>query len=261
MNKRILLPLMLIGMVLTSPAFSQNDNYFAAGGDMIFSSGPLESDTTDTSPVLRWSPFFNVQGQLHFGFSEHVGFYTGLGVRNVGLISHVTSTFLVGGIPTQEEITVKERSYSLGLPLALKFGNIPNETYFAAGGEAELMFSYKRKIMDDGNKVKNSGWFNDNVNIFNPSVFGEMHFHGGQYIRFKYYLMDFLNYQGINLVDDSQNQKYVADYGSGSPLFYVSVGIVTSTAHLEQEIKTPTDKTSYFKSKKKDWKDIDSASK
>jgi hypothetical protein len=122
------------------------------------------------------------------------------------------------------------------------------------------MFAYKRKIIDEGGKQKLNQWCSDNVNIFNPSAFAEMHFHGGAYFRFKYYLMDFLNYQGINLVDQNLNQSYVADYGPGSPLFYFSIGIITSTKTIEQDVTKPVDKSAYFKNKKKDRKYLDSAS-
>jgi hypothetical protein len=203
---------------------------------------------------------FNFLTQYHYNFSKHVGLYTGLGLRNVGLISHVTANFNNAGTIVQEEITVKERSYSLGLPLALKFGNMEQNTFLAVGAEAELMFAYKRKMIDGGGKQKLNAWFSDNVNIFNPSVFADMHFHSGVYFRFKYYLMDFLNYQGINLVDQNLNQSYVADYGPGSPLFYFSVGIITPTKQIEQDVTKPVDKSAYFKQSKKERKNLDSAS-
>jgi len=259
MNKKVL-PLLLACLIFTLPSFAQKSSYFAAGGEMIFSYGDVSTDTTDSKAVVRWSPVFNFNTQLHFNFSKSVGIYTGLGLRNVGLITHLTTNFNNAGTIVQEEVTVKERSYSLGLPLALKLGNMEQNTYLAVGAEAELMFAYKRKIIQGDGKQKLDGWFNDNVNIFNPSAFAEMHFHGGAYVRFKYYLDDFLNYQGINLVDENLNQSYVADYGPDSPLFYVSIGIITSTKQLEQDVTKPTDKSAYFKQSKKERKNLDSAS-
>lgn len=205
--------------------------------------GIVGSDSADLSAVVRFSPVFNLQEQFHHDFSDHVGIYTGLGVRNVGLITHY-----IDSIGNEEKI--KERSYSLGVPLALKLGDLKGGTNLAFGAEAEIMYAYKRKIMVGDHKDKISGWFDDNVNIFNPSVFAEMKFHRGQYIRFKYYLLDFLDYKGIKLLDG----EILSDYGPESPLFYISIGVVSP--HMKSKKKPPATGTTqssyyYLKSNKK----------
>ena len=215
--------------------------YLASAGEMIFSMGIVGSDSADLSPVVRFSPVFNLQQQVHLDFSDQLGIYTGLGVRNVGLITHHIDSF-------NNEEKIKERSYSLGLPLALKFGKLKEGSYFALGAEAEIMFAYKRKIKLGDHKDKPSGWFNENVNLFNPSVFAEVKFHQGQYIRFKYYLLDFLNYKGVKLKDG----EFLSDYGPQSPLFYVSIGVVAPRGKSKKEPENAApDKSTYFKSTKK----------
>jgi hypothetical protein len=159
----------------------------------------------------------------------------------------------VGATPIQKEARVKERSYSLGLPLALKLGNVDNGTHFTIGAEAELMFVYKRKIFVDDGKFKTYEWFSDNVNLFNPSAFAEVNFKHGVYIRFKYYLMDFLNYEGIEI-----SGTQLRDYGQSSPLFYVSIGSADLVGGLDDDLSSkPKSSSAFFKSKKKEWKHFD----
>ncbi len=225
------------------PAFSQG-YYLASAGESIFSIGTVDAGDADIRPVLRWSPVFNFQEQVHFDFSNTFGIYTGLGIRNVGLISKVD--YLLSddfGGTIQKTVTIKERSYAMGLPLIFKLGDMKDGVYFAAGAEAELMFAYKRKIIDENTKNKTSRWFDDNVNLFNPSVMAEVHFPKGQYLRFKYYLLDFLDYKGIKLIDGVE----LPDYGENSPLFYVAFG----TIHLNKKAKKvevqESTQTAYFR--------------
>lgn len=237
---------LVITLMISFQSFAQK-NYTASSGESIFSYGMVDADSTDIKPVVRWSPVFNFQQRIHFDFSKNVGIYTGVGLRNVGLISKVTYTNVLS---VTKDVVIKERSYSLGLPVALKIGDLENRSYFAIGGEAELMFAYKRKIIDNGTKLRFNKWFDDNVNLFNPSVFAEYHFHKGQYIRFKYYLLDFLNYKGITLIDGTN----LPDYGPRSPLFYVSVGSENLHRDLGKKTpspETPDNKSAYFRSKGK----------
>jgi len=225
-------------------------SYWVASGETIFSYGQVDADSTDIKPVLRFSPVFNLQQQHHYDFSNRIGCYIGLGIRNVGLISHVNyDVFDSGnGNTINKEVTIKERSYSLGLPVALKLGDLDKSIYFAIGGEAELMFAYKRKIIDGDTKRKNPGWFDDRTTLFNPSLFVEIKFAKGQYVRFKYYLLDFLNYKGITLIDGAT----FPDYGKKSSLFYVSFGTLKKE-HPKKTNAAPEKKTTvaWFKGSRK----------
>src|SRR5215471_17384958 len=156
--------------------------YLASAGEVIFSYGKVTGNDS-LKAIVRFAPFFNYQEQIHYDFNNNFGVYSGLGIRNVGLISHYNNG----------QVIIKERSYALGLPLALKIGQM-NGIKLDVGAEAELMFAYKRKIEIGSDKTKFSQWFSSNVNIFNPSLFAEVSFKGGEYVRFKYYLDDFLNY-------------------------------------------------------------------
>lgn len=224
--------------------FSQQ-YYMASGGESIFSVGVVDAGATEIKPVLRWSPVFNFQQQVHFDFSGSFGMYSGLGLRNVGLISKINYDYTNdSGNAIEKTVTVKERSYSLGLPLMFKLGAIDDGAYFAAGAEAELMFAYKRKIDDGETKYKSDSWFDDRVNIFNPSVIAEIHFPEGLYVRFKYYLLDFLNYESITLIDGT----VIQDYGVKSPLFYVSLGTVKFKKKIDTKYSETESASAFFRS-------------
>jgi hypothetical protein len=230
---------LLIGVMITLNAYPQKW-YAASAGETIFSLGVVNTDSTSLSPVVRFSPVFNLQEQLHYDFNKQFGIYTGLGIRNVGLISHYDDQ-------SGNTEKIKERAYGLGVPLAVKLGNLESGTGFAAGVEAEMMFAYKRKIKQGDHKDKISGWLNDNLNLFNPSVFAEIKFKKGQYFRFKYYLRDFLNYKGIELI----NGEIIPDYGPGSKLFYVAIGTVKLTKKITSPSAPSETENAYFRTREK----------
>lgn len=159
--------------------------YGMSGSELIFSSGKVVNNGTTLDNRIRFSLFFHLQHQNHYDFNKHVGFYTGFALINVGFINRMH-------VPNTTDAEIRQRSYSLGIPLALKVGNMERGNYLAFGVEGELMFHYKRKAYYGGNKSKMSEWLSPEVNLFNPSVFAELRFHHGGYIRVKSYLLDFL---------------------------------------------------------------------
>jgi hypothetical protein len=215
--------------------YSKNANEF------IFSWGNVNEDSSsnvnfpggsvNAEPVIRFSAFFNSQEQFHYDFNNALGFYTGIGVRNVGFINNFG-----------DSIKVKQRQYTLGVPLALKLGSLRKGFYLAFGGELELFFNYKQKVFYNNSKAKFSEWFSSkNANLINPSVFAELNFKQGQYIRFRYYINDFLkeNRNGINY-----NSGKVLPYDfTPSQLMYISIG----TAIDWDDFKKSTNKSSSLK--------------
>ena len=232
---KILLALFLLFAVLRTNAQSTgstNKPYLASTGETMFSWGNVDAGDVDVENVVRFSPVFNFGQQVHIDFSNSFGLYSGLSVRNVGLITHLEMSGY--------DVKIKERSYSLGLPLALKIGNFEKNTNLAIGGEIEMMFAWKRKIfVGDDVKTKDYDWFSDEVNIFNPSLFAEIKFYRGVYIRYKYYLDDFLNYQNGGLVVPipgvGSPENTLEDYAKSSQLMYVSIGTAISDKKLDYE--------------------------
>jgi len=204
--------------------------YGVSAYEFIFSFGNVSNAGQKLDNVVRFTPVFNPQHQAHYNFSGGSGMYTGIGIRNVGFINKIA------GAPG-EEITLKQRAYSLGIPLAMKLGNMKGGTFLALGAEAELMFHYKKKIQEGGHSSNTSSWFSSEVNTFNPSLFAELRFHSGTFLRFRYYLNDFLKNQDMSFyLPDSGTQ--VSYTPVKSTLFYFSIGTafkIRKKKHLTRE--------------------------
>ena len=183
--------------------------YTASTGETILSFGILEAEPLETGTIPRFTPFFNFGQQLHYDFSDNFGFYAGLNVRNVGMINDLN-----------DSIRIKQRTYNVGIPIALKVGNMEG-FQFAAGFEAEFAIAYKQKVYVNGEKRKSSAWFDDRTNTFLPSVFAEFKNEQGNYIRFKYYLSDYLQTENQQI-----NVPGVEYRPTSSQMFYVSIGHV-----------------------------------
>jgi hypothetical protein len=202
MKKSLLFQLILLSALAqaqtTEPTVSFDKQYFAAASEAIFSMGDLGKVTVspaingphgssqNAEPIPRFSLFFHVGEQMHFNFSNSLGLYTGINLRNIGMINRFN-----------DSLKVKQRVYSVGVPLALKLGNMGKRAYVAVGGELELFFHYKQKVFEGtssrGEKVdKYSAWFSNRTPLINPSVFVEFNFGKGNYVRLRYYLKDFL---------------------------------------------------------------------
>jgi len=103
---------------------------WSSGGEWIFSTGNVEGQNN----VVRWSPVINLQNFLNFDRSQNFGWFTGVNLRNVGFIYDESPS-----------IRKKFRTYNLGVPLGLKFGNL-DKTFFYLGYELEMAFNYKEKL-------------------------------------------------------------------------------------------------------------------
>jgi hypothetical protein len=224
-------------MLLVVPVFGSAQErtgtkvYLKSASEFIFSLGMMEASVMDTAfnrdlevdPVVRFSGFFHLQEQLHIDFGRNFGIYTGLGLRNIGMINKLN-----------DSIRVKQRVYSIGIPLALKVGKLPGGWYAAAGAEGEFFIHYKQKDFYDDEKRKFGDWFSDRVNLVNPSVFLDINSNKGSYIRFKYYLNDFLvkDKQQVNL----GNGNKMAFFPEKSQLFYVAIG--TTVKHKSKPTRS-----------------------
>jgi hypothetical protein len=172
--------------------------YSTSGGEIIFSWAEASKEGLDATVITRFSPVLNIQYQLHRDFSERIGFFTGIGIRNVGFIYDD---------PTEVNTRYKARSYTLGIPLALKVGNMKG-FYFFGGYELELPFNYKEKKFVNDDKVdKITTWFSDRTPSFYQSYFLGFQTPYGTQIKFKYYMTNFFN------------KNYAANDGSGNTIY------------------------------------------
>lgn len=214
--------------------------YSTTSGEMIFSSGTLEftdafksqnpqAQISDT-PV-RFTTFYHVTQLWHLDFGENIGMYTGLGIRNVGMISNEMLNTGASGMEAVQPYKIIRRLYTGGIPLAMKLGAFDQNLYVYGGGEIEFGIHYKEKYWNShdrsGSKTKTKAWFASQTNNILPSVFAGVQLPGGANVKFRYYLTDFLNhnYTDTNPVSDLTRYK-------SSQLWYVSLSWNINTAYL-----------------------------
>jgi hypothetical protein len=196
----------------TSYSSNKKKPYLLSTSELILSGASVENSGVKLDNIVRFSAFFHVGQQIHFDFSNKAGFYTGLSLRNIGMINDLN-----------DSVRIKQRVYTVGIPAAFKVGNMKG-TNLAVGAEAEFAIAYKQKLFVNDEKSKTNEWFSDRTNIFLPSAFAEIRTKQGGYIKFKYYLTDFL-------VEDKQkvNVTNVNYRPNKSQLFYVSFGYALDT--------------------------------
>lgn len=221
---------LLFVLLLADNSFAQKKPYFTNGGDLIFSYGlATDSAGNDLTSNVRFSSWYHIEETLNIDFSKSAGFITGLGLENIGMITK-----------PNEAITVKQRAYSLGLPIGFRFGNLEKRRFITIGGEAELMLDYKEKVFDGKNKMqKHHEWLSNNTNLLNPSVFLKYQ-KKSVYVCAKYYLMDFLKPSDIH-IDDSKFAP-ISAYPKTSQLFYISIGYSSKGKSKGKKINEPEPK-------------------
>jgi hypothetical protein len=212
--KKSLLSVTIIIAISLIPVNAQK-MYNTVNWEMLFQWANVDlAGSTIVSRPVRFTAFFNLGSYYHLDFTNNIGLYTGLAIRNVGFIY-------------DEDIPQKtiRRSYTLGLPVALKLGSFKDHLYFFGGGEYELLFHYKGKRWmsneRSGPKIKETAWFSDKTERFVPSVFAGVQFPGGVNIKFKMYLGDFLNRSYVGPDLGQQNVSF-ANF-TQLDLYYISL--------------------------------------
>lgn len=198
--------------------FSQSKGYWSSGLEMLFSFADINDQGVDRSSTLRWAPVINIQGRYNYDLNKNIGIFTGLAVRNVGYIydnyqERTTDPDVMGNWYKK-----KFRTYNLGLPLAIKLGNM-DKFLFYGGYEIEVPFVYKEKTFDQGDKVdKITGWFSNRSQMFQHGFIAGVEFPYGFNVKFKYYMSEFHN-------QDFTDSNGVKPYsGLESHIMYFSVG-------------------------------------
>ena len=183
---------------------------------------------------VRFTMFFHLGHYWHFDFSNNIGLISGLGIRNIGMITdeRLPQNVADGNNPiTYQDYKIIRRQYTLGVPLMLKLGSFNKHFHIFGGGEIEWAFHFRQKYWTgsfdrSGDKTNAREWFSNRTPNFLPSVVAGIQLPGGMNVRFKYYLVDFLN-NGYAVPANSQpgstfNVGDLTRYES-SQLFYVSV--------------------------------------
>jgi hypothetical protein len=198
-------------LVLISSQASAQKLYPVTSGEIIFSQSQSSFTSSFVSQYptaklvannVRFTVFFHIGQYIHYDFNNNLGMFSGLAIRNVGMITDETLPQTVsltnGATVPYADYKIIRRQYMLGVPLALKIGAFNNHFYFYGGGEYEMAFHLKEKYWTNtfdrsGSKTKNTQWFSNQTPTFLPSLFVGVQLPGGINLKFKYYMTDFLN--------------------------------------------------------------------
>ena len=182
---KTIVKILLVTSLLGVNHLAKAQFYTTAGAEMIFSFATVSENGQERETRMRWSPVFNFGVHAHYDFGKSFGVFSGLKVRNIGFIYQ-----------TADDKKVIQRTYNLGIPIALKIGNL--DKFFIYGGyQFELPFHYKYKTWDSsdrsGAKTKFTNWFSDATPAVMHTIIGGIQFSKGWNIKFEWYLNNFIN--------------------------------------------------------------------
>lgn len=199
---------MILLFANTEKAFNQDRIYTENSGEFIFSFADVVRNDQSISTPLRFSLFFHAGNNIHFDLNDYLGIYSGWALRNIGFITK------------ENNVKTKRRTYSIGIPAAIKLGSFKNNFFLYGGASYEMFFHYKQKQFVDGEKSKYSEWFSDRTERFAPSFFAGVQFPKGINLKFKFYPNDFLN-RSFTGTDFGQAVDY-SEYEKTN-LFYIAL--------------------------------------
>ena len=206
--------------------YAQKKPYFTNGSELIFAYS-LASDSSGKEVLsgVRFSCWYHFDQTLNIDFSNGIGFITGIGLENVGMVTRPD----VG-------VLIKQRAYCAGVPIGFRFGNFDKRNFLTIGASCELLLDYKEKVFIDGvKKQKHHEWLSNNTNLINPAVFLKYQ-KKSVYVSAKYYLMDFFKPSDIHVKDEI----VVSAYPKTSQLFYISIGYSGKGKSKGNKIDAPT---------------------
>lgn len=173
--------------------------YVTTGGNgALLSFANMENKGEHVRNIPRFTLFFNIGQNYNYDFSRSFGVFSGLNIKNIGLISK-----------PNDSVKLKQRVYTLGVPLGFKIGDLRNGFFFFAGGEYDLAFNYKEKYFLRGDKKsKFNEWFSDRTDLLMPSVFAGVRFNPGFGVKVQYYLNNFFNKDYTETINGVKEQPY-----------------------------------------------------
>ena len=235
---------LIVAILITLSSYSQKEIYGSSDMEMIFSFSKITQNGNDVNSGMRYTWWYNVHKLINYDVNNNFGVYLGLGLKNIGFGTGADTVYFHGDkkyYSRQSEVArldkVKQRTYSLGVPLGFKFGNFDKGYYFFLGGEYEYAFHYKEKVWVNNEKRKYSEWFGTEITTFLPSVFAGFKFKGGTALKFTWYLDNFVN-QGHNaqlFIDDNTPPQALKPYRNTEvQVFYVSISFLIDKKTIEK---------------------------
>ncbi|MBO9729258.1 MAG: hypothetical protein J7623_11535 [Chitinophaga sp.] len=159
--------------------------YVTRGGEgALLSFANMKDNGEHLRNIPRFTLFFNIGTNFNKDVTRHLGFFTGLNLKNIGLISK-----------PYDSLKLKQRVYTIGIPLGFKIGDLSGGSFFFfAGGEIDLAINYKEKQFINGKKEhKFNEWFSDRTPLLMPSLFAGFRVHPGFGLKVQYYPQNFFN--------------------------------------------------------------------
>ena len=169
--------------------------YITSGMDgAIFSSALITQNKEKSTGTIRFS-LLNAGAYFHFNFNRFLGAYTGADVKNVGFIQ------------VRDAVSVKHRSYDIGVPVGIKVGNMEmDKAYGFIGGGIEAPVNYREKTFYIRNqKTTFNEWFSERTPALLPYVFAGIKVNSGLSFKAQYYTGNYLN---PNFRDKNGNAVY-----------------------------------------------------
>lgn len=205
-------------LIISANLSAQSKIYTTSCFEFLFQNGQVTKDGVNPDQNMRFTVWFNYTQQGHVDFNQNLGMYTGLSIKNVGFITEneiIKSTNDLGvQIESTPYETIKRRMYTIGIPLALKFGALDKNFYVYGGGEVGLALAYKEKRFESGVKKKKTSFLGSETNLFQPSVFAGIQLPGGLNVQYRLFLDNMLdqNYGRGTEFDQSGFSKSVVQY-------------------------------------------------
>ena len=149
----------------------------------------LTSGTVGYKTIPRYTYFFNVGVDINFHLQKNIVPFTGFQIKNIGLITQIN-----------DSIKYKERVYTIGAPLGIKFFSNNKNFMFKVGGDVALAFNYKLKYFLNNDKLyKKNEFFSNSASLMFASVFAGFSYSGFT-LTGNYYLTNFYNPSVTNSV-------------------------------------------------------------
>jgi hypothetical protein len=168
------------------------------GNGPLLSFADMKDNNGHMRNIPRFTLFFNLGTNYNYDLGRHFGLFTGLNIKNIGLINK------------NDSVKLKRRVYTLGVPVGFKIGDVRHGSFFIFGGaECDLAFNYKEKLFEDGVKKKKfNEWFSDRTPLLMPSVFAGFRVNPGFGLKVQYYLNDFFNKDYTEMVSGAKVKPY-----------------------------------------------------
>ena len=160
--------------------------YMGNGYDFLMLSSAIYDNGIDNKITIpRFTGVVNLGVNFHFDPNKRIGFFTGIGLKNLGFIEKN---------PFPGAVTNKYRVYTIGVPIGLKIGDLRNRNFLFGGGGVDFPFHYKVKTFSKiWGKSKDSEWFNEYTPRVMPYVFLGVSIDPGFIIKAQYYPNSFFN--------------------------------------------------------------------